>query len=67
MSLTMYMRIADRAQAGDGERGATLVEYAMLLILVLVVAFLSLAVFGDTIVSVFDTTNETLENAPTNN
>lgn len=66
-TVALYPRIADRVDRCDRERGATLVEYGLLLILVLVVAFLSLALFGDTIVAVFETGNETLENSPANN
>lgn len=66
-AVSLYPRIADRLVRDDRERGATLVEYGLLLMLVLIVAFLTLAVFGDTIVAVFETTNDTLENAPANN
>ena len=36
------------------ERGASLVEYALLLILVLVVAFFTVQIFGDSLVALFD-------------
>jgi len=46
------------------DRGATMVEYGVMLILVLVVAFLSVKFFGDTIVGVFETGNAAIEDAP---
>lgn len=66
-TMSLYPRFIERIDRGERERGATLVEYGLLLVLVLIVAFVSLALFGDTIVAVFETSNDTLENAPNGN
>jgi len=49
-------RIADR-----GERGAGLVEYALLLVLVLLVAFASIKIFGDSVVAAFGSSGEAFD------
>ena len=36
------------------ERGASMVEYAMLLVLILVAAFFTVQIFGDSLVALFD-------------
>jgi Flp pilus assembly pilin Flp len=55
----------DRIDGNPSSRGAAMVEYALLLVLVLLVAFFSLKVFGETLVAVFDTSSNALDSAPT--
>ena len=57
----------DRAPAPANDavrRGATMVEYALLLVFVLLAAFLSLKIFGESLVAVFETSADTIQNAP---
>lgn len=57
----------DRAPAPTNDavrRGATMVEYALLLVFVLLAALLSLKVFGETLVAVFETSADTVQTAP---
>ena len=46
------------------DQGASMVEYALLLVLVLLVAFFTVKIFGDSLVALFDTSASTLEDAP---
>jgi Flp pilus assembly pilin Flp len=46
------------------DRGASMVEYGLMLILVLVVAFLSIKFFGETIVALFETSSAVVDEAP---
>lgn len=48
----------------SNDRGASMVEYGLLLVFVLLAAFLSIQVFGETLVALFDTSASTLDNAP---
>lgn len=53
--------------ATDGEQrdqGASMVEYALLLVLVLLVAFFTVKIFGDSLVALFETSASTLDDAP---
>ena len=53
-----------RNGAQPTNRGAAMVEYALLLVLVLLAAFFSVQVFGESLVALFDASGSTLENAP---
>jgi len=48
----------------SNDRGATMVEYGLLLAFVLLAAFFSLVVFGESLVGLFDTTSSTMDSAP---
>jgi len=48
----------------SNDRGATVVEYGLLLAFVLLAAFFSLVVFGESLVGLFDTTSSTMDSAP---
>ena len=47
--------------AAHAERGASLVEYGLLLVFVLLVAFASIQIFGETVVDTFDAGGEAFE------
>ena len=46
------------------DRGAGMVEYALLLVLVLLVAFLSVKFFGESVVGLFDGSAESFDSEP---
>jgi Flp pilus assembly pilin Flp len=46
------------------DEGAAMVEYGLLLLLVLLAALLSVQLFGESLVALFDASANTLENAP---
>lgn len=64
-AVSLFSRIGARIERdeSEGERGAALVEYGLLLLLVFLVAIVSLQVFGETIIGVFQSTGDTLDNA----
>ena len=63
---TMALQAAIDGATDDEYRdqGASMVEYALLLVLVLLVAFFTVKIFGDSLVALFDTSASTLEGAP---
>lgn len=56
--------ILQRADITSRERGASITEYALLLVFVFIAALLSIRFFGDSIVALFETSSSTLDNAP---
>lgn len=61
----MLQAALDRTTADESnDRGAAMVEYALLLVLVLLVAFFTVKIFGDSLVALFDASANTLETAP---
>lgn len=63
---TMALQTAfDNATDGEPrDQGASMVEYALLLVLVLLVAFFTVKIFGDSLVALFDTSAGAIDNAP---
>jgi len=49
---------------GARDQGAALVEYALLLLLVFLAAILSIAIFGESLVALFDASANAFETAP---
>jgi pilus assembly protein Flp/PilA len=60
--LTSYEYLAGwlRAKFGEGERGASLVEYALLLALIAVVCIIAITSLGETANSKFDSIDRSL-------
>ena len=56
--------LAGATDSESNDRGASMVEYALLLVLVLLVSFFTVQVFGESLVGLFDASANTLENAP---
>ena len=52
-----------RARFGDSERGASMVEYALLVALIAVVCIVAIDFLGQQAKSSFDSTGEAIENA----
>ncbi len=63
--LTSYEHIAAylRARFGDTERGASLVEYALLVALIAVVCILAISFLGHAASSKFQTVGSSIQNA----
>jgi len=47
-----------------GERGASMAEYALLLAFVFIAALLTISLFGDSVVALFDFATTTFQEAP---
>jgi len=56
---TLQLQLALTEPSRD--RGASMTEYALLLVLVFLAAFVSLVFFGDSVVSIFDSGGESFE------
>ncbi len=63
-TMALHAAIDGATDDESSDQGASMVEYALLLVLVLLVAFFTVQVFGDSLVGLFDASGNTLENAP---
>ncbi len=63
-AVVLQAAIDDATANESKDQGASMVEYALLLVLVLLVAFFTVQIFGDSLVGLFDASANTLDNAP---
>lgn len=63
-AVALQAAFADATNRAPRDRGASMVEYALLLVLVLLVAFFTVKIFGDSLVALFDTSAGAIDNAP---
>lgn len=61
---TMLHALILDASERSNDRGASMVEYGLLLVFVLLAAFFTVQIFGDSLVGLFDASANTLESAP---
>ncbi len=60
----IYARVMERLEALRTEEGASLVEYALLVVLIALVAIIAISLVGENVSKAFDTVGKTLGSAP---
>ena len=63
-TMTLQAALDSATDNESNDEGASIVEYALLLVLVLLVAFFTVRIFGDSLVALFDSSGSAIENAP---